>query len=282
MVCLARATDQRRDPADRILDDPYAKLFLGPPYRAALAALDAAGPLGDRAVKLAPGLLTFVLARHRFIDDCILASLESHGFYQLVLLGAGYDARAYRFAQELSGVAIFEVDHPATSARKARIVEQHRDSLPRANVRRVEIDFQTQSLEQRILDAGFERGAPTFFVWEGVSMYLTRDAIKSTMTTLRELSGPGSDLAMDFWYLIDTPDLLSTAHRMSPNLLHFFGEPVTFGIHPEDAPPFVDRQGYESVDVADAAELEARYVPDDRRVYPAVFLLHARTRAGSP
>jgi methyltransferase (TIGR00027 family) len=271
-----RASDQRRPPGERILDDPYARWFLGPMSRAALASWEASGRFGKLAERLSPGLTAWVLTRHRYIDDCLGHALAGD-VAQVVLLGAGYDTRAYRFAQELGGRQVFEVDYPATSRRKARIVAKRRRDLPPATVRLVEIDFQTESLRDRLLAAGFRADARTFFVWEGVSMYLTRDAVKSTLRTVHDLSASGSELAMDFWYLLDQPDLRSTAYRLSPNLLHLVGEPITFGIHPEDAGPFVERLGFTVLEIADAKVLEARYVRDGRSVSPGVYMVHAQT-----
>ena len=275
-VCLMRATDQRHPPAERILDDPYAKLFLGPLARAALASWEASGTLGSLAERVSPGLTTYVLTRHRFIDDRLRQALKG-GIAQLVLLGAGYDSRAYRFAAELAGRPVFEVDFPATSRRKARILGRRTDTLPRADVRRVEIDFEVDSLAQRLREAGFRTGRRTFFVWEGVSMYLTRAAVKEALTTMRAMSAPRSELAMDFWYFLDSPDLLSTAYRMSANLLSLLGEPVAFGIHPEDVGAFLAKLGYRVADLADASELERRYVRDGRHVAPGNYLVHAVT-----
>jgi methyltransferase (TIGR00027 family) len=279
-VCLMRATEQRRAPEERILDDPYAKLFLGRLARAALASWDVSGKLGDVAARLSPGMAAYVLTRHRFIDDCLRRALAGD-VGQLVLLGAGYDSRAYRFAAELEGRPVFEVDFPATSQRKARILSRRADSLPAADVRRIEIDFETDSLEARLREAGFKTRMRSFVVWEGVSMYLTRNAVKATLTTLRAITAPRSELAMDFWYLLDAPDMLTSAYRMSANLLSLLGEPVTFGIHPEDVGPFLARLGYRVRDLADAAELERRYVGDGRRVLRGNYLVHAATKQGS-
>jgi len=275
VVCLLRATDQRRRPAQRILDDPYARWFLGPLASATLATWEASGRLGDLAERLSPGVTTFVLVRHRYIDDRLAAALAGSRIRQIVILGAGYDTRAYRFAMALGGRPVFEVDFPATSGRKARILARHARELPPSDVRRVEIDFQTQSLEERLLASGFEKGSASFFIWEGVSMYLTRDAVKATLRAITTLGGAGSELAMDFWYLVDAPDLLSTAYRASASALSLVGEPVTFGIHPEDCTAFLERQGLRVAEVADAATLEARYVRDRRRVHPAMYLVHA-------
>ncbi len=273
-----RATDQRRDPARRTVDDPHARLFLRPWLGAALASVMRTGRIGERGEALFPNLTTYVLTRHRFIDDCLAAALRAGRVDQLVLLGAGYDTRAYRFAGALDGRTTFEVDYPATGDRKAKLVAKHARQLPAARVTRVPIDFQTQSLGERLIESGFRRGARTFWVWEGVSPYLTRDAVKATLATVRELGAKGSDLAMDFWFLLDSPAAIATAIRMSSQLLSLLGEAVTFALDPDDAPDFMRRSGFRTVDLALPAELEKRYVRDGRRVYPADYLLHARSR----
>jgi methyltransferase (TIGR00027 family) len=275
-VCLFRASDQRRPEGTRIVDDPYARFFLGPLMRAALAALEATGRLGELAEEYSPGLVAYVLARHRFMDDALSAALAAKRVSQVVLLGAGYDTRAHRFAHLLDGRPVFELDFPATSRRKRQIAEERSKELPAADIRRVEIDFLTETIDGVLERAGFRRGEPTFVVWEGVSMYLTRAAVKATLGTIRALGGPGSELVMDFWFMLDDPGLLATALRMSPSLLHFLGEPMTFGIHPEDAGDFFRRLGWDMAELADPAELERRYVKDDRRVYPACFVARAR------
>ena len=274
-----RATEQRRPAAKRILDDPYAKLFLGPMLRAALATWEASGRLGDLAERFSPGLIAWVLTRHRFIDDCLVHALAGSS-EQVVLLGAGYDTRAYRLAAELKGRPVFEVDFPATSRRKAKIVARHPSELPAADVRLVEIDFQTESLRERLREAGFRRGGRTAFVWEGVSMYLTREAVKATLTDLREISAPASEVAMDFWYLPDGSDLMSTAHRLSTTALSLIGEPVTFAIHPEDVEPFLGRLGFRVLEIAGADQLKQRYIHDRRPVYPAAYMAHAAVAKG--
>src|ERR1043166_4604461 len=116
-------------------------------------------------------------------------------------------------------------------------------------------------------------------MWEGVSMYLTRAAVKTTLGTIRELGAPASAIAIDFWYLLDEPELLATTYRMSPNLLYFVGEPVTFGIHPEDVGPFLERIGFHVREIADASTVEERYVRAGRRVAPGNYLVLAEIAA---
>jgi methyltransferase (TIGR00027 family) len=282
VVCFFRALERRRP--QRILDDPFAHLFLGRSLMAALRAAEAAGSIGEVPARFLPGIAAFVIARHRFIDDALEIALSVGGKQrceQVVVLGAGYDTRAYRFAKQLAGRPVFEIDFPSTSRRKDDLVRKHARDLPGTVVRRVEVDFLNETFDGPLLRAGFQQGARTFFIWEGVSMYLTRASVKQTFALVRDLGGAGSELCADFWFLLDSPDLRSAAHRLSANFLQLLGEPVLFGIHPEDLPPFLGALGYDVAAVATAADLRARYVKDGRDVYAAMFAAHARSRGPS-
>jgi methyltransferase (TIGR00027 family) len=280
-VALQRALDQRNPPERRIVDDPYAHCFLGTAARTALAAFEKSGRIGDFLERSSSGLTAYVQARHRFMDDRLVESLArvDDEIRQVVVLGAGYDMRAHRFAAEIRGRPVFEVDHPATGRRKARVLEELRKAgtLSGPGATPVGVDFQTQALAERLLECGFDSGGRTFFVWEGVSMYLRREAVKAALRSMAELGGPGSELVMDCWFLLDEPDLRGAAHRLSANLLQLLGEPVLFGIHPEDVGPFLSRVGWRLLETADAATLEARYIRDGRQVHPANYVLWARS-----
>jgi methyltransferase (TIGR00027 family) len=276
-TAFQRATERTHPPPRRIVDDPWAEHFLRPGMRAALAAY-ATSRVAKRADEVL-GLTHFVVTRHRYIDDRLANALRD-GAEQVVVLGAGYDSRAFRFAESLGSRPVFELDHPATQARKERILRRlaRRQAPPAVDVRRVPIDFERTSIAKRLATAGFDRTRRAFFVWEGVSMYLTREAVQATLATVARLAPPGSEIAFDAWFLLDDPGLRSTWHRLSPNLLSLLGEPVTFSLHPEDAEPFLGRLGFELCDVARARDLERRYARRGRRlhVYPACWLAHAR------
>lgn len=251
----------------RILDDPYAAWFLSLPARSAELSLGRAGLFRS-------SLVTYVQVRHRFIDDALLAAL-ARGVQQVVVAGAGYDARAYRFAEALAGRPVYELDFPSTSQRKSRIVAAHAEQLPASQVRRVQVDFQKEGTAHALSRTDFDPSKSTFFIWEGVSMYLTREAFKETLEQFRQVAAPGSELAMDLWYLLDAHDVIATAHRITPNLLHVLGEPIVFGLHPEDLPDFLKRQGLSALEVVEAPELERRYIHDGRHLYPAVYVCRA-------
>lgn len=281
-VCLMRAREQLRDPAHRILHDPYAAAFLSPAGRLGLRAAALAPAVADAAEVLASGLQTYVLARHATFDHWLHQAL-AQGAEQVVLLGAGYDTRAWRMSEDLAGRPIFEVDHPATSRRKTRLLaEAHQADGPRwPEVRRevVECDFESERFVDRLRDRGFHPERRTFWIWEGVTMYLRRAAVVRTLEDLAAHSAPGSGLAMDLWYLLDDPDLRATFLRASANLLSLLGEPVTFGLHPDDAEDFLARRGLHLRERAEAGDLQRDRVPDDRPVYPAIWCCRAEVAA---
>ena len=271
-----RAHEHTQPARRRVVADPYAHWFLRPVARAAIAYEGALPGLGRYAELATDGLLQFVLARHRYMDDALVRAMRS-GTEQIVVLGAGYDMRAYRFAKAIHGRPIFEVDHPATSRRKARIVAQHAAELPSVDVRRVEVDFETQSFRAELRRTGFRERRKTFFVWEGVSMYLTRAAVKETLETMRAMSAHGSQVVLDLWYLPDDHDVRGAARRFSSNLLALLGEPVTFPLHLEDAGAFFQRLGFRLREVADSGVLRRRYFTAKTPLYPANYVALAVT-----
>ena len=143
---------------------------------------------------------------------------------------------------------------------------------------RVEIDFETDRLDDVLVAAGLASGAPTFFTWEGVPMYLTRAAVKATLDAVWDVSGPGSRIAHDMWHLVDDPGPMGTARRLAPSALSFIGEPVTFAIHPEEMDHFLGRHGFRITDLVTAPELQDRYAPGERALSDASLYVLAAER----
>jgi methyltransferase (TIGR00027 family) len=273
---LGRTLELQRPPGQRIVDDPYAPLFLSAASQAVLLPLRLAGPavrVAERA-ELA-GLSAYALCRHRFIDEHLRQSLRE-GAEQVVILGAGYDARAYRLADELAGRPVYEVDLPPTSRRKAAIVAAHAERFGHAAVRRVEVDFRTESLAERLAGAGFRAGADTFVAWEGVSPYLTAVAVSDTLDTLRELCGPGSTLAMDFWQRLAGHRPIDQLRRLGARAFALVGEPVTFALDASAVGEFLELHGFGVVDVVQSRELAARYSTGGRPCEPSAYVVAAR------
>ncbi len=144
-----------------------------------------------------------MVVRTRHIDEALQDALAD-GMEQVVILGAGLDTRAYRFHDGHPAAHFFEVDSPATQSDKRERVERVFGTTPE-HVTFVPVDFETQSLAEELAAAGFDASARTFYVWEGVTMYLTADAIDATLEFVTEHSAPGSEIVFDYVYkeLID-------------------------------------------------------------------------------
>lgn len=275
-ACLCRAAERHRPAATRIVDDPFAELFLGAGTRAALATFRAHGWLGRRVERRVPGLAPWLVARHRQVDEWLARALDDPSVEQVVVLAAGFDTRAWRFAKELRGRPLFELDAPELQERKARIAASHARKLPDVDLRRVPIDLAEERIDAKLLAAGFRPGARSFFLWEGVAMFRGREEVKRTLLPLRALAGLGSELAMDWWHLLDDPVARAESSGTAP--LELMGEPLRLCMHPEDVGDFLLREGHELHELADAATLAERYVRDARRIHPAAYLTLSQTR----
>jgi methyltransferase (TIGR00027 family) len=142
-------------------------------------------------------IVRMMIIRTRFIDEA-MARAVADGATQVVILGAGYDSHAYRCQTVLAGVRVFEVDRPATQAVKKQRVNEVLGGPP-PNLTYVPIDFQHEDLAEVLQRHGYDPAQRTFFILEGVTMYLEEDAVRST---LRFVAGhpPGSSIVFDFVY----------------------------------------------------------------------------------
>jgi len=278
VVCFFRAMETHRPEALRILSDPYAEAFLPEPWGViARSPWSRAVLAPDRRHALlwptrqASGLQGFVAARHREIDDH-LARFLARGGEQVVVLGAGYDTRALRFADAMAGRTLIEVDFPATQARKQRLI---RDRLPHADkhvAAYLGVDFLHDVLADALRRPPFREGASTFFIWEGVTMYLTEAAVGHTLRTLAAVGGPGSELVCDLWAEPRGPGLDHAIRRWGAGMLARIGEPILFSLAVRDAPAFFAASGWATRDIADGRALAARW---RREIFPDNSVVHA-------
>lgn len=169
----------------RIFSDPLAVRILGPNAEAII------GEVNDRPSSARMRL--FIAARTRFAEDAMAAAL-ARGVRQVVVLAAGLDTSAYRNARP--DVRVFEVDHVDTQAWKRGMLEQA-GIAPPETLTYVSIDFERQTLDQALSDAGFDPKAETFFTWMGCTPYLTEEAIWATCAYVARLPG-GAHIVFDY------------------------------------------------------------------------------------
>lgn len=134
-----------------------------------------------------------VTTRARYAEDR-LAEAIARGVEQYVILGAGLDTFAYR-SSVASGMVVYEVDEPDTSAWKREVLETAGVALS-AGVRLVAADLARVPLIDQLVAAGLDMKRPAFVSWLGVTMYLERAAIERTLNAVGSMAA-GSELVFD-------------------------------------------------------------------------------------
>ena len=208
--------------------------------------------------RAAPGSYCFTIARTRHFDEALLAGVRA-GVKQVVILGAGYDSRAFRFKDQLAGVRVFELDHPGTQARKLKLLMDGNAEIP-TNVTYVGIDFAKQSFRKLLPRYGFRNDVKTLFLWEGVSYYLPLQAVDDV---LKFVAGcvPGSSVVFDYALqsFVDG-DTGTYGGEQIARWLKKIGEPFLFGLHPTDAQRFLAKRGLRVVSHVGPSDLERMYL----------------------
>ena len=185
--------------------------------------------------------------------DAIDAAIDegvARGARQLVIVGAGLDARAYRLAS-LSDVRVFEVDHPATQ--RLKLGKTSELSPIAEQVLHVAVDFGRDSLAEALDRAGHDAASATIFLWEGVTMYLPLDATRGTLDVLSMRSAPGSRLIVSYI----EPRFSSLPEWLNPLVLRVFalvGEPMIGAIERAALRDELARRGYSLVADTDSHE----------------------------
>jgi len=256
-MALFRAIESARPARSRLFCDPFAALFLHR-WRKWIFRIARYGA-GRRVVERLfdrglPGARAAGIARTKWIDDEVARALETSR--QLVLLGAGFDTRAYRLPAA-QRVNIFELDRAEMSLAKQAALREELGSLPK-QVQFVSIDFNTQSVADVLSRAGFDATQPTCFVWEGVTNYLSPEAVDGILRQIAQAAG-GSTLLFTYVdrRVLDQPKLFFGAEKLLSRL-RSYGEPWTFGLYPEEIERYLAARGLRLVRDLSVAEVWQR------------------------
>ena len=246
-VTAFRAIESDKAEGERVCYDPLARSFLGGAYailgRSKLLTRIALWD-SERKHPGCTSVVNYVVARTRHIDEYLKACIDD-GIQQLVILGAGYDSRAYRFDGLNGKVKVFEVDHPSTQKVKIEKVKKILGSLP-DNVVYVAVDFEKEKLDERLFECGYDKDLKTLFIWEGVTYYITAEAVDETLAFVAENSGEGSRTIFDYApkSLLDGDWDPEEARGYDPEYLSRIGEPWLFGIEDGAIDEFLSRRGF--------------------------------------
>ena len=264
-MALFRALESVSPAEHRLFTDAFAQGFLRPSLRllVQIAHLRPFGILISQVLDWRwPGARTSGIARTRYIDDACLEALHE-GFEQVVILGAGFDARAYRLPG-MEKIRVFEVDHPATLAAKQRRLGHMFPVMP-SHVIFVAVDFTEHHLDEVMRAGGFDPTCRTLFLWEGVTNYLSTEAVDATFRFVRA-AAPGSRILFTYIHrdVLDHPAAFSGT-RLLVRTLRRVGESWTFGFDPDALPAYLQQHGLVLLADVGSVEYRTRYLGNTRR-----------------
>ena len=239
-VALRRAAHQLYD-SPVVFDDPVAVPILGKAYDEELRRTPRRA---DRP--FSTSLRAFLVVRSRYAEDNLKNAVAA-GVRQYVLLGAGLDTFAHRntYAQ----LRVFEVDHPNTQAWKRELLERNGIATP-VGLTYAPVDFESQSLAERLQASGFDRNEPAFFAWLGVVPYLTLQFIEG--------QAAGSGVVFDYARPRATlPPLEQLAYDSLAARVQNAGEPFQLAFTVEEMAH--ELSGFRSVEDIGSVKMNARY-----------------------
>lgn len=247
-VAFVRALESLKPEGERICYDPYAARFLSQQY---LMFMEMAAC--DPSRTPFPGIHNSLSTRVRYFDDFVKRSIDE-GLEQLVILGAGYDTRAYRIEGLRGKVRVFEIDHPGTQSVKIEKIRDIFGSLP-DHVEYVSVDFETEDFGQKLLEYGYKKSQKTVFIMEGLLYYLPPKAVDEMLVFIAKNSGIESAIIFDYVHesSIDRTDGICGVQCKACNQNEIKnatkdmaqqGEPYKFGIKEGMLESFLAQRGF--------------------------------------
>lgn len=276
-----RANETHMPENERVFQDPYAEYFF--PEEIKQMLLDPAlvkAELG-KYEQMMPGVNGAIVARIKFIDT-YLADCIADGTEQLVIIGAGYDTRAYRVEGVKAHLRVFEVDHPTTQAVKTETIKGIFNQLP-DHVVYVPVVFGQERLDQKLVSCGYSPLKKTLFIIEGLLMYIPPPAVDGLLAFIAKGSGSGSSLVADYF---DTTVIDGTSPLKEAQVLRQFveneGSRLQFGIQSGEEEAFFIARGFDQVTCVTSASCKERFFTNESRkrtVSPMFKFVYASLRS---
>jgi len=211
--------------------------------------------------KIPLGMYEYLIARTAYFDNLFVNALNKN-IPQIVLLGAGYDTRAYRFAKLNKGTKIIELDVPTTQNNKNKCLRKSKIEIS-SNVVFTSVNFDRESLKIVLEKAGYNNNLKTLFLWEGVSYYLEPESVNTTLEFVRNHSHNESIIAFD--YVISIPiekvhNYYGVAEISQSMANRHPDERIKFTIEEEKIESFLEQRGLKMVELLNNREIENRFL----------------------
>ncbi|BDZ69833.1 SAM-dependent methyltransferase [Methanobacterium petrolearium] len=280
-ITFHRVIESAKEEEERICYDPYAVHFIGPEllkfFEATACNYPEAKARLEEMYRLFPGTQNSIVARVRYFDDYLHDSIEE-GIEQLVILGAGYDTRAYRIEGIKEHVKVFEVDYQGTQQVKMEKIKEIFGSLP-SHVKFVNADVGSGNLFKILLEHEYNPSQKTLFIMEGLIYYLPPEDVKTLLSSIVQNSSHGSKIILDYFpqSMVD-----GTCELEVGNLIHErvkqSGEPLKFGIKEGTVEKFLKERGFSHIQNVTSDDYKKAYFygkNENREVCSLYSFVHA-------
>ena len=274
-VTLIRISESQKEEDKRICYDPLANHFIS---QGTLESLRNNPEISKEKDVILRGVANSIAARVRYFDEfvekCIIEGLE-----QLVILGAGYDTRAYRLEGIKENVKVFEIDHPSTQRVKIEKLKEIFGSIP-VHVEYVPADLENQNFGEKLFKSGYDALKKTLFLMEGLTLYITPETVDDILLFIVGNSGNGSAVIFDYASL--TPNIDENRDKkISENLIKFMkesGEAMKFGLEEGTADKFLSERGFSNIVDITSDDYKKAYFHGknkEREVFSLMSFVHA-------
>ena len=280
IVAAMRAIESQRPVNERLFYDPFAKYLISNHLKLVLSHKLLTKSMLRFIEILGPGFPDGIVVRTRYIDDLLREQVENN-IKQCVILGAGLDARALRIPS-VRNIKVFEIDHPATQTFKQKKLKKLVTEMEMNHITFVPVDFNRETIENKLQFTSFDPALKTFFIWEGVTFYLTANAVDETLKFVKIHSGTGSSIYFDYMFqcVLDGRCQLPESQkiRQFPSFVGRAQEKYTFAIEEGTIHSFLKQRGFSNCIEMTGRQLKDRYFPtcnSERNVHEIFGYVHA-------
>lgn len=213
------------------------------------------------------------LSRSRYTEDCLEAAFRQ-GVRQYVILGAGMDTFAFRRPDLTSRLKVFEIDHPATQAFKLSRLKELGWERP-GHLHFIPVDFKKENLAAALQQSPYDPRESSFFSWLGVTIYLTRAEVFTTLRTIAGIAPAGSSIIFDY---LDTdafiPGKAAKQVQLMQEIVRRVGEPLKAGFDPVTLATDLANIGLLLQESLSPSDIEERYFQGRTDGYHAFEHIH--------
>lgn len=260
-AALYRAVANKEFKNERLGPDYLAEYFLPSHFKFLIKFKKIRVNVKNKSNKLTPGIYEYTLARTAFFDNVFIDALNQN-IPQIVLLGAGYDTRAYRFAKLNNTTKIIDLDIATTQNRKKKCLKKAQIDIPK-HVTLVPINFNKESLKNVLEKAGHDNNEKTLFIWEGVSYYLEPESVDATLEFVNNSSHNESVIAFDYAISISEENInnyYGVKEFAQTWRKHRSNELFRFAVDEGKIESFLEQRGLKIVNHLDNREIEKTFL----------------------